>query len=185
MSLNCVGYLQPMLNPDSAKITIAKVQHQIEASKLEFDAIACRGVSGMSIAPVLCHLLHKHLIVVRKGENTHSSYHVEGAYTDSTPDYIIVDDLIDLGTTMDSIIQAIGDVKHCRGIFLFGSGVYCKWLNFNRSYYGEDDYKSDWEFIFRGLWPFNPSRKKDRDTKIRSVYLPCFGIDQDRWRDLL
>lgn len=90
-----------MLNPQKARYTVTQVVKMIRVRGLVFDAIACRGVSGMLIAPIVAMRLNKTLIVVRKGEPTHSTYAVEGDH--GAQRYIILDDFIDSGDTIREI----------------------------------------------------------------------------------
>jgi adenine/guanine phosphoribosyltransferase-like PRPP-binding protein len=94
-----------MLTPKRAKYTVRQVIKMIKARGLEFDAIACRGVSGLLIAPVVAMRLNKTLIVVRKGEKTHSGYKVEGDH--GAKRYLILDDFIDGGDTVRITIKDI------------------------------------------------------------------------------
>ena len=72
----------------------------------EYDAIACMGVSGIMVVPQIAELLNKNIIVVRKQIDGYSDFMVEGAYTHK---YIIIDDLICSGGTVESIIKNIGE----------------------------------------------------------------------------
>lgn len=72
---------------------------------VEFDAIAFRGMSGCLFAAPLALHLGKPMIMVRKPNASHTARTVEGdraAYT-----YIIVDDFVSTGATVQEIIQAI------------------------------------------------------------------------------
>ena len=74
----------------------------------EFDSIAFRGVSGAMTAPILAYLMNKNFLAVRKGrseEYTHSAHEVEG--DGRAQRYIIVDDFVADGTTVNCILQAI------------------------------------------------------------------------------
>jgi adenine/guanine phosphoribosyltransferase-like PRPP-binding protein len=96
-----------MLEPKRARYTVTKVVKMIKARGLEFDAIACRGLSALLIAPIVAMRLGKSLIVVRKnGEKNHSNMKVEGDHGART--YIILDDFIDSGDT----VRAIGESIH-------------------------------------------------------------------------
>src|SRR5271169_4733500 len=75
----CAGHLRPMLEPKRARYTVKQVVKMIREKQLVFDAIACRGVSCLLIAPIVAMRLNKTLIIVRKdGEKTHSGYTIEG-----------------------------------------------------------------------------------------------------------
>jgi hypothetical protein len=93
-----------------------------------FDAIAFRGMSGALVAPIVGYLLGKPVVLVRRGENSHSKYLVEGLHEVNR--YIIIDDLISSGTTINTILQMMRN-RHesefltpheCVGIFLYNSG---------------------------------------------------------------
>jgi len=189
MGSNCAGYLSVMLNPSCAAARLDMVMEQIEKSKIQFDSIACRGVSGLLCAPILAHKLHKHLIVVRKGEDRHSSFDTEYEVPgyDGQTRYIIVDDLIESGATMQAIIENAPGI--CVGIFLFGTAYYCSSRDYNWYYL-------EWEqelltnrraptdnlcVTYYGLYPYNPSAESlwsPKKSANRTVYIPCYGYAQ-------
>jgi adenine/guanine phosphoribosyltransferase-like PRPP-binding protein len=109
-SYSCCYYLEDFIDPRKAKYIInecvAELRKLQRTSVLEFDAIACRGLSGLLIAPQIAVRLEKSLIVVRKGEDCHSSNMVEG--DSATLRYIIVDDLIASGSTVRAMHKEIG-----------------------------------------------------------------------------
>lgn len=89
----------------------------INNSRVKFDAIAFRGLSGALVAPSIAIMMNKHLLAVRKtGDTDHSKYRVEGYM--GCP-YIIVDDLIESGETMETIIDAVGSFPEA--IFLWNT----------------------------------------------------------------
>jgi hypothetical protein len=55
--IRCVNYLEPMLTPKRARYTVMQVVKMIKARGLEFDAIACRGLSALLIAPTCTKVL--------------------------------------------------------------------------------------------------------------------------------
>ena len=68
-----------------------------------FDSIACCGMSGAMVAPTIAMMLDKNLALVRKeNDKRHSHHNVEGK--EGVKNYIIIDDGIDEGGTMDFII---------------------------------------------------------------------------------
>ena len=107
--ISCAPHLTTMLNPARAKYTAKQVVKMIKARGLQFDAIACRGVSSLLISPIVAMRLNKSLIVVRKGEKTHSAYKVEGDH--GAKRYLIIDDFIDSGDTIREIAKDIFDVN--------------------------------------------------------------------------
>jgi phosphoribosylpyrophosphate synthetase len=62
-------------------------------------------MSGALIAPIVAHELNKPIVLVRKPkEDNHSGYPVEGVEFKT---YIIIDDFIETGATIRSIILAL------------------------------------------------------------------------------
>lgn len=81
---------------------------EIALKQFDYDAIACRGVSGLLIAPMMAVRLKKSLLVVRKPhENHHSSQMVEGDA--AAKRYIILDDFTCSGETAKAIKRAIDE----------------------------------------------------------------------------
>lgn len=121
-TLNCASsYLHSALDPEKVKTTVKETIRMIKQSKIEFDSIAFRGMSGALIAPMVAMALGKPVSMVRKREhNSHCGLMVEGC--DDPATYIIVDDMISSGETMKLIVKAMGD-RHtrpeCVGIFLY------------------------------------------------------------------
>jgi hypoxanthine phosphoribosyltransferase len=75
----------------------------------DFDAIVCRGVSGLIMAPLLAYHGRKKLVITRKpDENSHSYTRIEGHLDIDT--YIIVDDFVSSGMTIETIVDEIS--KH-------------------------------------------------------------------------
>ena len=79
-------------------------------SMIEFDSIAVRGNSGITVGPIVAELLGKNLVIVNKsGTYTHSEREV--IYSKFPNKFIIIDDLIASGGTVAKIISAISDEK--------------------------------------------------------------------------
>ncbi len=99
------------------------VSHIVEElSRHDFDAIAICGLSGALVAPIVAERMGKTLIVVRKGETTHSSYPLEGDR--AARRYVILDDLIATGKTCARIMETIeSEIPHgtpeCIGAFMY------------------------------------------------------------------
>lgn len=117
-------YLHQCLSPRQLRRTVREVVTALRPHKHEFDAIAFRGLSGSLVAPSVALRLHKPLIAVRKPpeqqQQSHSEYMVEGAV--QTQCYVIVDDIICTGQTVESIVLAIREVAINRDICLGGDG---------------------------------------------------------------
>ena len=114
------SYLTCVLEPSKLTDTLSKAMGLL--GPLEFDSIACRGVSGILFAPVLAHLMHKTVTVVRKNtEGTHSNHTVEG---NISPDlrYVIVDDCTSTCTTIETIYRDVRKAvpsARCVAIYLY------------------------------------------------------------------
>lgn len=100
-----VSYLECALVRKKLKANVKKAAHDLKKQGFEFESIAFRGMSGAVLASPIALALDKTLILVRKGENTHSTYAVEGDL--SGQKYIIVDDFISTGETVRITIQEI------------------------------------------------------------------------------
>lgn len=121
MATMCCSHLKPLLDPVERKYTIDKCILDLKAHVDKFDAIAVMGYSMAFIAPCVADALHKHLILVRKpNEFSHSNYAVEGTMCKK---YIIIDDLVCSGETIETIKQKMGDFFYCNaklvGIYLY------------------------------------------------------------------
>lgn len=113
-------------------------EYATELSKLlrphrrKFDTIAFRGVSGALVAPILAHKMKKDLISVRK--NTDDSHvrprhKIEGNI--GTESYIIVDDFICTGNTIQAIANEVYDWQamhgfegHCYAVVCYRASRY-------------------------------------------------------------
>jgi orotate phosphoribosyltransferase len=77
---------------------------------MDFDVIAVVGVSGLLWGTAIATNLGKKLCVVRKNDGSHSKYKVEGHIPHrNRTNWIIVDDFISSGTTVEYIIRAINN----------------------------------------------------------------------------
>jgi orotate phosphoribosyltransferase len=119
VKIRCADYLDEIYHqPQFAKL-ITRMTRKLKKYDADYDAIAFSGQSGSAVAYPLSLTLKKPLICVRKGKS-HSSYRMEGAH--DVERYIIVDDLIDSGTTMRRImrqIKASDKPAKCVRIFLY------------------------------------------------------------------
>lgn len=118
------GYTMSLFDPKEQQERMDKAFGIL--SKVEFDAIAMRGASGMLFGAPLAFLMNKGMILVRKPEELNHSYRtVEGLA--SGKKYIIVDDLVSTGATvriMKEAILAHADFSHYEfvGDYLYNSG---------------------------------------------------------------
>jgi adenine/guanine phosphoribosyltransferase-like PRPP-binding protein len=80
-----------------------------QASKKRFDAIAVRGVSGITIGSIVAYAMKKPLVVVRKPKDgSHGECKAEGL-PNGPCTYLVIDDFISSGHTVASIVQEIHD----------------------------------------------------------------------------
>lgn len=97
-----VAHYISALEPKRLKRIVDNLKKRLKG--LDFQAIACSGVSGLIVAGPLCYELDKYPIIVRKEkDDCHSSKKVEGV--DGVFNYIILDDLICSGHTMKMICE--------------------------------------------------------------------------------
>lgn len=88
-----------------------------------FEAIAFTGMSGSAVAYPLSYLLKKPLLCVRKKDiSAHSVNPVEGVVSAKT--YVIVDDCIDSGATVDRIRKCISEGWYTKTAKLVGIYLY-------------------------------------------------------------
>ncbi len=106
-------YLYDVLeSPTDKKRRIVQKLRDIENvyESLRFEAIAFRGMSGALMAPLVAEAMNKKLILVRKDrkiERTHSHAKVEGVKIPIGTRYIILDDFVSSGETVEIIIAAL------------------------------------------------------------------------------
>jgi orotate phosphoribosyltransferase len=102
------------------KIDRAVVALEIFRKRTKFDSIAYTGVSGSLCAIPISYIMKIPLICVRKSlKNSHSSSYVEG-YMGKR--YIIIDDFISSGKTINRILNKVSDSiedSKCVGILLY------------------------------------------------------------------
>ena len=109
------SYLGTIFTTDKFKICVDVAVKDLTAFGLDkFEAIAFTGVSGAALAFPLSYLLNKPLLCVRK--ETCNSHFITDSYNPSfvegdagTQSYIIVDDFITTGNTINYINRKISD----------------------------------------------------------------------------
>lgn len=126
MQLGHSDYLSKLYDPVDLKKTVTRTAKKIKRlqKKLKFDAIAFRGQSGAAVAYPVSMLTGIPLILVRKKESSHGQA-IEGPAS-LVNRYVVLDDFICEGTTVNAIIKAIenkvrsiGDSIECVGIVLY------------------------------------------------------------------
>lgn len=82
---------------------------QPKKEPIEFDTIACTGVSGIVIGLALAQRMGRKVAIVRKnGDGTHSGNRIEAnCFPEEIGKYIIVDDLTESGKTIKRIVTAL------------------------------------------------------------------------------
>lgn len=119
------SHLDSILDPKRSKLIVKNLSYLIKNSKIDFDYIAVSGYSGSLIAVPISIDFNKRIVVVRKeNESRNSAYDVEMTVIDACESYkyIIVDDLIFSGKTINHIVNTISletrDKHKCVGIFI-------------------------------------------------------------------
>lgn len=118
------SYLGDVIEVGKRAATITKLVHYIKQAGFSFNAVAFCGMSGALIAPAIAEAFGVEMIMVRKRDRSHSAYEVEGAMGSGR--YIIVDDLISTGSTIEHIIERIKSFDNsavCDGVVTY-SGHY-------------------------------------------------------------
>lgn len=110
------SYLWQVFEPDRLVELVERIYSTVIASGISFDAIAFTGNSGAGVAYPLSAKYGYPLICVRKGESSHGKS-IEACNT-RIKNFIIVDDQISTGRTIDRILTALPYSK-CVGIVLY------------------------------------------------------------------
>lgn len=114
--IRCAGHLDMGLHAERLETQLPRVLAVLRGH--HFDAIACQGLSGLLVAPIIARELGKSLLIVRKEtEGCHSIRMVEGDY--AARRYVILDDFISSGATCQRIVDEIGDAMpeaQCIGV---------------------------------------------------------------------
>jgi adenine/guanine phosphoribosyltransferase-like PRPP-binding protein len=108
-----------VLNHKARNKAIVKAVCDLRKVKDSFDSIACCGISGLMVVPQIAELLNKHIVIIRKPENSYSDFTIEGV----TPfRYVIVDDLVCSGSTIKHIKNTIYEEcpkAKCVGVYCY------------------------------------------------------------------
>jgi orotate phosphoribosyltransferase len=102
------------LNPDHIRTKADSLAKQIEAlrRRVPFDAIAVRGVSGYSVGFPVSYITGIPLIVIRKGTERSHGQSIECDYHTDVKRYMILDDFIETGSTVEEILHKIDRVSN-------------------------------------------------------------------------
>lgn len=125
------NYLNDLFDITKRNKIIKKLLRQIRYLRLkqQVDGIVVRGVSGLLIGPIIAHKTKLPLAIIRKEDDSHSPFRIEGIIKTN---YIILDDLINTGNTIKTIIEQMKKTlknersykqqhlsPQCVGIFLY------------------------------------------------------------------
>ena len=107
-----------VLNHKIRNKIIIKAVCDLRKIKNEFDSIACCGVSGLLVVAQIAELLNKNILIIRKNEKRYSEFRTEGI---APLRYVVIDDLICSGTTVNHITRIIKE-EYPRAKSI---GIYC------------------------------------------------------------
>jgi len=117
-------YLSSVYEPEefqkTVKNSLKRIRQFMRTKDGQFDAIAFTGTSGAAMAYIIAHKLNVGLICIRKDKSSHYKGKVEGVR--NAKKYIIIDDFIDSGNTIGSILDSVkvfSPKAKCSGIFLY------------------------------------------------------------------
>jgi len=118
------SYLDSIFDRKKSRLTIKGMVQLIKLSEVKFDTIVFRGMSGALIAPIIAHQLRKRITLCRKdSDDSHSGHGFAEGYKEIKR-YVIIDDFINEGHTVRSILKTINVIEsnaECVGIFLYRS----------------------------------------------------------------
>lgn len=157
-----MGYLIQALEPHNLRMHAQSLTCAIETYNSGYDAIAVSGNSGSIMAGILSINLDKPIIVVRKGESCHGeqvelpSLNWDGTnFTEQPRRYIIVDDGISSGATIQRILSNIGtEVVRMNEVLpefdLLCTGIFC----YNQEFIGTMNKGVMMELVRRFQWTY-------------------------------
>ncbi len=103
-SICATSHIRDLLDPEKQLLIVDECCHRIEKNFQDCEYIAVTGLSGIIIGSQVAALVNKRLIVVRKDKDSiHRSYDLEGVPFKHDFSYIILDDFIDRGETINNI----------------------------------------------------------------------------------
>lgn len=116
-------YLNTCFNIPTRNKTIEELVQYIQSSNLKFDSLVVTGISGLVIGSILSYKINKNLCVVRKNRKTHSLLKVESG-KDVIDSYLIIDDIMDSGKTVRSIIKELRNADRISGLKRCIGGIF-------------------------------------------------------------
>ena len=123
------SHLHRFFEPKILKKTVNGISSKMKKFKkdIPFDYVCLTGISGAAIGfPVCVRMGYNPLFIRKSQDKTHSSFMIEG-YVEKLKEnenikYVIIDDLIDSGKTINRIIKTMKNAfnhSECVGIFLY------------------------------------------------------------------
>lgn len=86
----------------------------------DYDSIVCCGTSGILVAPQVCEILNKEIVIVRKDhEKRYSPFVIEGILGNR---FVFLDDLVCSGGTLRHVIKNIKEehpYAKCAGVYCY------------------------------------------------------------------
>ena len=86
----------------------------------DYDSIVCCGTSGIIVAPQVCEILNKEIVIVRKDhEKRYSPFVIEGILGNR---FVFLDDLVCSGGTLRHVIKNIKEehpYAKCAGVYCY------------------------------------------------------------------
>ena len=141
-------YLHRALDPKTLNEQIKIICRRLRRYKDDFDTIVIRGMSGALVGSAVAIKLNKGITIIRKDESRHSYRDVEGNKEHTR--YVIIDDLISYGTTVEEIIK---------NMKLFNKGKLIGIILYN-----QDDLKTDKTIMRKSkewkCWITNTAKKQ-------------------------
>lgn len=116
-------YLNTCFNIPTRDKKIEELVEYIQSSNLKFDSLVVTGISGLVIGSILSYKINKNLCVVRKSRKTHSLLKVESG-KDTIDSYLIIDDIMDSGKTVRSIIKELRKAERISGFKRCIGGIF-------------------------------------------------------------
>lgn len=116
-------YLNTCFNIPTRNKTTEELVEYIQSSNLKFDSLVVTGISGLVIGSILSYKINKNLCVVRKSRKTHSLLKVESG-KDTIDSYLIIDDIMDSGKTVRSIIKELRKAERISGLKRCIGGIF-------------------------------------------------------------
>ncbi len=104
---NHAGYLDCLFDEKLREQSIEKIKSALIPKAHLYNGIIVTGVSGMGLGFVLARELKKKIVILRKGESCHSSWHIENL--DDKDKLVFLDDFISSGKTLNTVYSNINE----------------------------------------------------------------------------